>query len=993
MKMNGMNSHISSGRANTPPKTSWFEILLDPSFLGKHLAQEDPDPSPIDLIIQFLANAAIPQNRDTLSTVPPMIAGLGESKVESIDLTFDTKNGGNDTKKTQALKLLALSVAAYLNWNLDVLENQLPLPMQNTLLSDFLKLTLEGEKTVDSKRHLELDLASLPDQALFALLLYHRWVVRAILLDSFPTKPPKVVNVQLPGQQVPTVVPPIIVDALMKMLHETWADSQFVLEKLSDVNKDILMPSMETFHIPTEMKQAVEHDWNTGTLLSAIEIQCQVCYDLGCMYFFREEYANAGEMFFKVQDLVRKLKETKFCKINIPKLEGYLKACSSILHRKLENIGPSLEEQLQLAIDNGYEGLIELLMQDNKTKELSKSYRLFLEQQIQLEAAENKKLYSLRVQVAACNVVREILEGVPVVSLFLQDIATNKHQELRVFLETVRAACIHANMQQRAFLKNFLSYVCMCCNESTVPLLTTYNLTSLFTKEELAGLADVSKIPEPEPEPYRKEAAGSQALLVGELERKLLASYDGSEIRRVIQQLYNSNARKPLWKINMMWEIPNPVLSTVLNSCSGFLQDYIYILVAKSRELTKLKSFNEARNLLELADRESLAPKLSRMMQWETVFIDLLQLQDNPSLLEKAVNDLSKKCKTCITALQQDVEVLPRIEIIEHSCAFLLTSQNWDFLASIEGSRSSQLEFASILAKVCIEVSSNNSSRKAAKELWERILPIFSNYGSQPKRSTNNIMQWDIPHSILSKATLNQFLEKVQNITALSIMISCLAKLHNILKDDSNNNLFLEYASPWPAVVSNASAFYSKPVYESLSSLLHHALQLFPYHPPFLKTMADLNYVLGFHGKCLKYYLEAGAVCSNFFTQPVPRPVFDDQVYKRLIRCCSQLMCHTQAAVLCQFLEEVDYPTAFKALQEKNCCDAMDACYNYIWDITILEFLVNLHTKKGEVDKKQLVLKVMGQLELNCNNNDEIKREAANVRKSQFLRALTEQIL
>lgn len=38
-----------------------------------------------------------------------------------------------------------------------------------------------------------------------------------------------------------------------------------------------------------------------------------------------------------------------------------------------------------------------------------------------------------------------------------------------------------------------------------------------------------------------------------------------------------------------------------------------------------------------------------------------------------------------------------------------------------------------------------------------------------------------------------------------------------------------------------------------------------------------------------------------------------------------------------------------------------------------------------------LQIKVIGLLELNANNNEEIQREAANIRKSRFLRALARQ--
>ena len=38
-----------------------------------------------------------------------------------------------------------------------------------------------------------------------------------------------------------------------------------------------------------------------------------------------------------------------------------------------------------------------------------------------------------------------------------------------------------------------------------------------------------------------------------------------------------------------------------------------------------------------------------------------------------------------------------------------------------------------------------------------------------------------------------------------------------------------------------------------------------------------------------------------------------------------------------------------------------------------------------------LQIKVIGLLELNSNNNEEIQREAANTRKARFLRALAKQ--
>lgn len=118
--------------------------------------------------------------------------------------------------------------------------------------------------------------------------------------------------------------------------------------------------------------------------------------------------------------------------------------------------------------------------------------------------------------------------------------------------------------------------------------------------------------------------------------------------------------------------------------------------------------------------------------------------------------------------------------------------------------------------------------------------------------------------------------------------------------------------------------------------------------------------VLGYYESAMKYYLEAIMVSSDLFSQPVPRSQIDDLVYRRMIKCCAHLQCYTQAAVLCQFLEEVDYALAFKmaASDQKSCApaDAMDAYYHCIWDTTMLEYLIHLHTKRGEHHRKQLAV-------------------------------------
>lgn len=72
-------------------------------------------------------------------------------------------------------------------------------------------------------------------------------------------------------------------------------------------------------------------------------------------------------------------------------------------------------------------------------------------------------------------------------------------------------------------------------------------------------------------------------------------------------------------------------------------------------------------------------------------------------------------------------------------------------------------------------------------------------------------------------------------------------------------------------------------------------------------------------------------------------------------------VCFSQAAILCQFLDEVDYATAFRCLQERSCNDAMDSLYQFMWDVTMLEFIIQLHHKRGETHRKAVAVTRLNQ--------------------------------
>lgn len=59
-----------------------------------------------------------------------------------------------------------------------------------------------------------------------------------------------------------------------------------------------------------------------------------------------------------------------------------------------------------------------------------------------------------------------------------------------------------------------------------------------------------------------------------------------------------------------------------------------------------------------------------------------------------------------------------------------------------------------------------------------------------------------------------------------------------------------------------------------------------------------------------------------------------------LIRCCARLECHTAEALFCQFADQPNYNAAVKALQEVTNYDGVDAYFPFIWDVTLLEYLI-----------------------------------------------------
>lgn len=106
----------------------WFEFLLKPELLDQHVTNES---KAVEIMSEFLNIIPSENSQQNNEVSSPDSDSL--NKLESLPLKLGRKH--------LALKILALKVASYINWNLTVIEKNLPIQKQVQLLSDLCSIT------------------------------------------------------------------------------------------------------------------------------------------------------------------------------------------------------------------------------------------------------------------------------------------------------------------------------------------------------------------------------------------------------------------------------------------------------------------------------------------------------------------------------------------------------------------------------------------------------------------------------------------------------------------------------------------------------------------------------------------------------------------------------------------------------------------------------------------------------------------------------------
>lgn len=649
---------------------------------------------------------------------------------------------------------------------------------------------------------------------------------------------------------------------------------------------------------------------------------------------------------------------------------------------------------------------MQIFIEDNVTFTLPVQFRQSVLRELFQKAQQgNEALDEICFKICSCNTVRDILEGRTISVQFNQLFLRPNKEKIDFLLEVcsrsidIEKASDSLKGNMAAFLKN----VCLGLEDlQYVFMISSHELfITLLKDEERKLLVDQMRKRSPrvnlciKPVTSFYDIPASASVNIGQLEHQLILSVDPWRIRQILIELHGMTSERQFWTVSNKWEVPSVYSTVILGIKDNLTRDLVYILMAKGLHCSTVKDFPHSKQLftagLELVTEFS--PKLRQVMLNEILLLDILTHEAGVGHSgERPPSDLISRVRGYLEMRLPDI---PLRQVVAAECvAFMLNWRENEYLTlqvpAFLFQNNPYVKLGQLLAATCKELPGPKESRRTAKDLWEVVVQICS-VSNQHKRGNDGrvslIKQRESTLGIMYRSELLSFIKKLREPLVLTIILSLFVKLHNV-REDIVNDITAEHISIWPSSIPNLQSVDFEAVAITVREVVRYALSVNPNSHAWLIIQADIYFATNQHSAALHYYLQAGAVCSDFFNKAVPPDVYTDQVIKRMIKCCSLLNCHTQVAILCQFLREIDYKTAFKSLQEQNSHDAMDSYYDYIWDVTILEYLTYLHHKRGETDKRQIAIKAIGQTELNASNPEEVLQLAAQRRKKKFLQAM-----
>ncbi|KAF2368963.1 hypothetical protein FHG87_000254, partial [Trinorchestia longiramus] len=762
------------------------------------------------------------------------------------------------------------------------------------------------------------------------------------------------------------------------------------------------------------------------------QFKCQVHYDLGLFHFVAEHYNDSFHHFTQATALFADLPANpKHCNVQGSTLQAYTNSCSGICGRSTPVPQRSLLDRFMQAtsVAPNYQGVLEVLGEDD----LSHSLPRYLRHKLQVDlmaAPPHTTTQGLFFQVCCHNVVRSVLEGRVWEPSFPGHLVTAGKQGALYLLQLLSAKLSQLTSQQRLSVHEFLVTLNLQEGVSGAlvpPLMATASLASLFTHQQMIdmwqGVEEESqaKIMRQAMDVNHGVEAGDDASLTWEL----IHSHEPVALRRAVTRYTSSlqqqgSSYKDILDLNDKWDIPVPIRITLVKIPSTLHRFLISIFVAKSQELLQSKSWGESCDLLDAAlkacgevaegDRGD-GPRLYKQLTWLKLSHNIDKWITALPHTDDGGSGLASEAKLCLMSLNGREEALPWTAVISRCVMCLVNARDWEGVASILSGLQLPQPYLPpmailrpLLAAAHILDSGNaHHSEPPFAHLWQSVVTILDHAACAPRKPTSSKSS-DRQAEVLQLSELLELVYCLKEPTCLSLLCSLLGSLYNKLLGEPSAEVHTQHSHLWLNLPLCTEADLNT-VRETLEAVVAHAIKFFPgadhvseatatsWH----MTAADLSYSTEEYHTALCLYLTAVFIATNYLRSDpgddLTVMLVGDRAIRRMVRCCMNLGCYTQAGLLCQFVEPIDYSTALCCLQDRSGVDAMDAYYHCLWDVTLIEFIINAHQKKGEIHRRDAALKVIGQLEINSNNNEEIQREAAKVRKHRLLRALAKQYL
>lgn len=1023
-----VRQHVLGVLTDQDPSKLAFELVLQPSQLEKKLLQ----PCLLDRASSVAAAAAAAGSVNGLVDDEGLTLLMGvlseflqqlhhtnnNNSINSCMVNSNGNNNGNGSnddcspggvpanpRRKASVQLMVLQIWAALQWRLEPLQRFLPVHLQIQLVETLLAVCLgpkgrramfanpeaaaagigeackNPESLARTENSSDLETFKNSAKARFASSLYMRWVLRTLPKLSLPQPPVTKQQIYSKSGAAGAVLDPTLagqvagaVPVAVKLLEDQVRTGTFPASlpstssfKLTTVQPDsnVAFPPEDCWGQFSSSAVKVECSDKQGSwakLDPNDSWKCMVLFDLGVHHFYVENYASARTCLGSVAKLPEAAK--KHLELHI--LRGYCSALSLSLDDVFAD-GTKLAKGLSEfggAADDPVADMLAKLEQGNNQRTVPPLYR-----RINAELGGWFKCSVEKTeQLAEKNVLARLEAGWPQNAMYFS----------------------------RSYSKKSTFVVASRWDRTLLDLLGGAASTDgLFCQDDdddgeklCSALAEKPWNKIKHPKLKRRDAFLA-----------LLREFRPERVAKMYLDLSKLIPRPPLRKQVARWaasEATSQINSSLIDPNLAFT------FLSKISQLVRMEAFTEASALYSYLERQvqvgskavsSPSSAFAQRLAFQNLLCSMqLYLLVEPASSAAGSFDHETFAQQCESSLDQALDSSdPRV--METVLGTLLNRGEFDLLLSRcnEKRWRIMMQFSGLLSTMAMNalgrrVLTPSDFKKTCRAMAELTMPCVQGGGTKRSASSAN----STSEALETKHSMLRLIGSLKHPDLLSVLGAFFVTLYNSAIDDRVKEVVSEL--PSLPVSAASSTLSEEAVLALVGNLAARGSKVTSGHQSvvWLRVQAEVCFALSNYPQALRFFLKTLIMSTNYFQKPWSSGNdWDEVIFHKMVRCTAELGQLATTVVLCQFVSDCDYAVAFRYLEDRGSCDAMDDLYAYIWDVTLLEYAVAMHTRRGEFSRRKRALDCLSQLEINANNNEEILREARAARRGAFLRYMT----